>query len=214
VTADDGRVVQRSMTELDTILTHPDVERLARALRDHPGGRAPLGDDTLVRRAAVALILRPAGDDLEVLMIRRAEFEGDPWSGHVALPGGRQEPGDRTLEQTAVRETWEETGVDLAREGQVLGCLDELRPRSPVLPPIVVTPFVAVVRPTVEVVESPEVAAAFWVPLALLRQPAMWVEATVVVRGEERRVPSFRHGEYLGWGLTERVLRQFLSYLE
>jgi hypothetical protein len=77
-----------------------------------------------------------------------------------------------------------------------------------------VSPYVAVVRPTVELAQSPEVAAAFWVPLAQLRQPAQWVEATVIVRGEERVVPCFRHGEYIVWGLTERVLRQFLRYLE
>ena len=202
------------MSDLDIILAHPDVARLVRGLRERPGARLVLEEGEIVRRAAVALVLRPAGDDLEILMIRRAEFEGDPWSGQVALPGGRHEPQDPSLEHTAVRETWEETGVDLARQGQVIGRLDELHPRSPVLPPIVVSPFVAVVRPQIQLVQSPEVAAAFWVPLERLREPAQWVETSVMVRGEERRVPSFRHGEYVVWGLTERVLRQFLRYLE
>jgi len=105
-------------------------------------------------------------------MIKRAEAEGDPWSGHVACPGGRMEPGDHDLEQTAIRETWEETGVDLARDGQVLGALDDISPRTPTLPPIIVRPFVAVVKPDLEIVQSSEVAEAFWVPLAALRQRA------------------------------------------
>jgi 8-oxo-dGTP pyrophosphatase MutT (NUDIX family) len=74
------------------------------------------------RRAAVALLVRldetrvPAVPQL--LMIKRATFEGDPWSGHIALPGGRREPADATLERTVVRETWEETAIDLERDGR------------------------------------------------------------------------------------------------
>ncbi len=98
-------------------------------------------------------------------MIKRAEFEGDPWSGQIALPGGRREEGDATLEETALRETFEETAIDVrAAGGGVLGTLDEVYPRTPVLPPIVVRPYVAVVPPNVSVVPSHEVAEAFWVP--------------------------------------------------
>jgi hypothetical protein len=70
---------------------------------------------------------------------------GDPWSGHVAFPGGRAEPGDASPWHTAARETWEETGLDLLAAGRLLGTLDELYPRTPVLPPVVVRPHVAVV---------------------------------------------------------------------
>ena len=113
-----------------------------------------------------------------------------------------------------MRETFEETGVDLARFGAALGTLDEIYPHTPVLPPIVVRPYVFTVSPAVTVTPSDEVAAAFWVPLAGLRDPATSVEATVVVRGEERTVTSFRHREHVIWGLTERILRQFLALIE
>jgi len=56
------------------------------------------------RRAAVALILRDGAAGIELLFIRRAEHPMDPWSGQMAFPGGRAEPGDRDLEATAVRE--------------------------------------------------------------------------------------------------------------
>ena len=145
-------------------------------------------------------------------MIKRAEHEGDPWSGHVACPGGRMEPGDRDLEQTAIRETWEETGVDLARDGQILGTLDDISPRTPTLPPIIIRPFVAAVKPEITIVESPEVAEAFWVPLAAIRESAAWGTGLVKIRGAgEREVDVFRHGDYTVWGLTHRALTQFLE---
>jgi 8-oxo-dGTP pyrophosphatase MutT (NUDIX family) len=207
------------MTSMDALLELPDVRRLRAALATRPGVRIDASDG-IRRLAAIALVLRPgtapAGPvDPELLMIKRAEAEGDPWSGHVACPGGRMEPGDHDLEQTAVRETWEETGVDLARDGLVLGALDDISPRSPTLPPIIVRPYVAVVKPELEIVQSSEVAEAFWVPLSALRERAAWGTAMVAVRGSgERQVTAFRHGDYTVWGLTERVLRQFLQYLD
>jgi 8-oxo-dGTP pyrophosphatase MutT (NUDIX family) len=203
-----------AVTSIEALLDLPDVRRLRAALAARPGV-AINADDGSRRLAAIALVLRPgAGADPELLMIKRAEAEGDPWSGHVACPGGRMEPGDHDLEQTAIRETWEETGVDLARDGQLLGALDDISPRTPTLPPIIVRPYVAVVKPELEIVQSSEVAEAFWVPLAALRERAAWGTAMVSVRGHgERQVAAFRHGAYTVWGLTERVLRQFLEYL-
>lgn len=169
-------------------------------------------DDSRLARAAVALILREEPNDLELLLIKRAEVDGDPWSGHVALPGGREEDGDASLEDTAVRETLEEIGVDLRRYGRVLGALDELSPRGGA--PILVRPYVASVSPDVpRLTLSDEVSAAFWVPLATFTTPGASVETTVVVRGVERRVPSYRHGEYVVWGITERILRQFVELI-
>ena len=207
------------MTTLDALLDLPDVRRLRAALAARPGIRIDASDGAR-RLAAIALVLRPGtapadAADPELLMIKRAEAEGDPWSGHIACPGGRMEPGDHDLEQTAIRETWEETGVDLARDGKVLGTLDDISPRTPTLPPIIVRPYVAVVKPELEIVQSSEVAEAFWVPLAALRERAAWGTAMVPIRGAgERQVAAFRHGAYTVWGLTERVLRQFLEYLD
>ena len=198
--------------EIDRLAAHPSVVRLLRSFGERPGRVVEAHGD--VRRAAILLALRSRDDgEPEVLLIKRAEAEGDPWSGHIALPGGRMEPGDSDLSVTAVRETREETGVDVERDGRMLGSLDDLMPRSPTLAPIVIRPYVALVRADVTISPSHEVAAAFWVPLSVLRAPAAWGTGIVQVRGGERRVSIFQHGEYTVWGLTERVLRQFLCYV-
>lgn len=145
---------------------------------------------------------------LEVLLILRAERHGDPWSGQVALPGGRRDAADATLQDTATRETLEETGIDLAADGIVLGTLDEIRPRTPVLPPIIVTPFVALVADGAPVRISDELADAFWVPWSTFADPARIDESTVQVRGDAWKVTSYLVGERVVWGMTERMLRQ------
>jgi len=198
--------------ELDRLERHPHVARLIRSLAQHPP--VVVQPEPGMRLAAILLALRARADgEPELLMIKRAEAEGDPWSGHIACPGGRMEPGDHDLAVTAVRETLEETGVDVARDGRLLGHLDDLSPRTPVLPPIVIRPYVALVRAGVEIVPSREVAAAFWVPISALRERTAWGTDSVSVRGSTLEVSVFKHGEYTVWGLTERVLRQFLAHV-
>jgi len=202
------------VSTLDALLAHPDVARLARRLAAHQG--QTIEPDGIARLAAIALVLRPSADgEPELLMIKRAEAERDPWSGHIACPGGRMDPGDRNLEQTAIRETWEETGIDLARDGIILGTLDDISPRTPSLPPLIIRPFVAAVKPEITIVESIEVAEAFWVPLAAIRATEAWGTGLVPIRGTgEREVDVFRHGDYTVWGLTHRALTQFLALVE
>ena len=113
--------------------SQPLTTRLDR-LRDRLAVHRPAvddGGDPLIW-AAVAVILAPDPDAL--LLIRRAERAGDPWSGHMALPGGRQEPTEPDLFTTAVRETAEEVGLTLGRRN-LIGALDDVVPRTPVLPP-------------------------------------------------------------------------------
>lgn len=191
-----------------TLAAHPLVARLERAL----AGRAPqLAErDEPFKEAAVALVLRPRGeDDADLLLIRRATREGDPWSGQIGLPGGRFDRRDPSLEHTALRETAEEVGLDLRALGRVLGQLDELRPRTPVLPPIIVRPYVCVVETVPELVLSDEVAEARWVRTSELFRPATKLETTVHVRDLRMRVPTYTLGDFMIWGMTERILATF-----
>ncbi len=161
--------------------------------------------------AAVALILIER-QGLEALFIKRAARVGDPWSGQVALPGGRYEPEDRDLLTTAIRETGEETGVDLSR-AERLGALDDLYPRTPTLPPVRVRPFVFTIPVAPPLVISDEVERAFWVPLARLAEPTVRREVKLIVRGEPRIFPAYDLGEEVIWGMTERILTPFLTLL-
>jgi 8-oxo-dGTP pyrophosphatase MutT (NUDIX family) len=174
------------------------------------------GDEAGLRWAAVALVLTGTrARDAELLFIRRALRDGDPWSGHVAFPGGRRDPTDRDLLHTAVRETHEELGLDLVQraDARLLGALDDLRPRNTPLPPIVVRPVVFTVASPVALVPNVEVRSAFWTPLATLLDPAVRGDH-VVTRGDLRvRFPAYRLGDDVVWGMTERIVTQFLLRL-
>jgi len=164
------------------------------------------------RPAAVALVLldRSSSQGLEILLIRRAERAGDPWSGQIAFPGGRYEPQDADLLATAVRETREETGVDLTNRER-LGSLDDLYPRTPTLPPVIVRPFVFALGARPALVPSDEVQRAFWLPLERLGEPGVRREITLTLRGVERTFPAYLVDDELIWGMTERILTPLID---
>ena len=172
---------------------------------------SPGHTDDLLRWAAVAVVLVPSPD--AVLLIRRAERAGDPWSGHVALPGGRRDPEDADLVATAIRETREEVGLPLTRK-DLLGGLDDVIPRVPVLPPIAVRPFVFALAQRPPLVPNPEVAAVRWIPLDHLLHPETYHSARLEIRGKPRDVPAYRLiDEAIVWGMTERILTSLLDHL-
>ncbi len=194
------------MTPPPAALLEPLVQRVA-ALTPALAVAAPDA-----RRAAVAAVLRPdAHGSADLLFIQRAVYEGDPWSGQVAFPGGRREPADASLVATAVRETREELGGDLDHAARLVGTLDEIHPRTPLLPPIVVRPHVFVLHGDLDLAPTAEVAAAFWVPLATLLDPATRGTRTVEVRGARFNMMAFAVDDRVIWGMTERILSQLLG---
>ena len=147
-----------------------------------------------------------------VLFIRRAERTGDPWSGHMALPGGRQDPADADLTGTAIRETAEEVGLELPRTA-LLGSLDDVVPRTPMLPPIAVRPYVFALPHRPALALNPEVAAARWVHLAHLLHAGTYHSVRIQIRGEDREFPAYQLEDAIVWGMTERVVTSLLLQL-
>lgn len=193
-------------------LHDPRVRAVARSLRAaRPAASEPGGGIPPLIRASVALVVRPEPSDLELLLIRRAEFPGDPWSGHMALPGGRHDPGDPDALATALRETREEVGIHLDGAGALLGPLERLGPR-PGAPPVEISPFVFAVPAGSSTVTNHEVDLAVWIPLRHLAQPGAATEYLYAL-GDADPVPfpAYGIGEYVIWGLTYRILTSFLE---
>lgn len=192
--------------------TDPRFWVLSEALASYAGdANDPLVLEGKVVQASVALVLR-ARDPLEVLLIKRATSERDPWSGHMALPGGRRDDADAEAVDTARRETLEETAVDLRSVGTPLGKLDDVRPSSSRLPRLIISPFVFGVAAEVSAsVASQEVERVFWASLDELRAPETRSTITIPLPGGPQGFPSFHlFGEHV-WGLTYRILEQFLE---
>src|SRR5258705_7099093 len=185
------------------------VEDARRKLRDYQPVEIPF--ETGMIPAAVAVMLHDGDEGIEALFIHRAVRAGDTWSGQIAFPGGRREPADFDLRATAIRETMEEIGVDLSN-AEPLGVLDDLYPRTPVLPPVLVRPFVFALtaRPTIGV--SPEVQDAFWVSFRALQAPGVLGEIVVDHPGIPRRLlPAYALGNHTILGMSERILTPLIS---
>jgi 8-oxo-dGTP pyrophosphatase MutT (NUDIX family) len=197
-------------------------ERLAAVLGRETGAETETAaGESGLRQAAVALVLRENAGRAELLVIKRAERERDHWSGHLALPGGRREATDANLVGTAVRETAEEVGLRLDEGGEILGGLAVVRPQSPLAPQIEVWPYVAVAPPAYHAIEGAaaprglmlnrEVAAAFWLPAAVLRERGRSEVFRMVFDGRQLKWPAYASEQGPIWGITERILTGFLA---
>ena len=191
------------------------LQRISSRL-DPAGADAVPAEEDGVTHAAVLLLLRaPAGEGdgmAEILFIKRAERDGDPWSGHLAFPGGRADRGDATLLGIATREAAEEVGIDVREGGRIIGRLPTFHPMSARIPTVTVTPFVAAApRGAVARVQPEEVQEAFWVSMSTLRSSGRSASVTWETRDGLRQFPAFPSSRGPIWGITERILSQFLE---
>jgi 8-oxo-dGTP pyrophosphatase MutT (NUDIX family) len=191
-----------------TVLGLPDVRsiletRAARELAEHD------------KWAAVAMLLRDGVAGPEVLFIRRAEHPSDPWSGHMAFPGGRQQAEDGSLLETAIRETREEVGLDLAEQAEHIGQLDDLqaiargRPQETVIRPYVFE----VHRQSPIRADEKEVAEALWTPLLPLYRGEADTIRPYQWHGSQIDFPAYDVEGRIVWGLTYQMLRSFFRIL-
>lgn len=186
------------------------LDHITKVLGGHIPDTAP--SRNAGRNAAVAMVLseRPENPGLSALFIQRAEHPNDPWSGQMALPGGRHEPFDASLDAAARRETFEEVGLELAEEMQI-GRLNDLAGGRLSDHRLAVSPFVYHHPDPPALTPNYEVADTVWVPLEFLGDPRN-VSPYVFHRDpSQREFPSWNYEGYTIWGLTYRIIASYLQ---
>jgi 8-oxo-dGTP pyrophosphatase MutT (NUDIX family) len=186
------------------------IDRIVSALGSHEAPRLP-GEGK--RLAAVAMVIRERDAGAEVLFIERARHESDPWSGHMAFPGGRVDPVDPHPRAAAERETHEEVGIPLD-DALYVGRLPDLPGRGAAPEHgLVISGHVYVLEQDVPLaIDRREVEQAFWFPLRALHEAERHVPHTVP--GMDMEFPGILVGEpgrHVVWGLTYRFLEEFFG---
>ena len=188
------------------------IEQITRRLtdRDHE----PAAFEASTRHAAVAMILADGQQELDVCFIRRAERDGDPWSGQVAFPGGRASSGDPHAAAVAERETFEEIGLRIG-DSERIGALPVRQINRQNLH--VLSPFVYYARSGAQaeasVREMHEVASVFWVPMSHLFDTTAATELEYPL-GAVSTFPGIQYQDHVIWGLTLRILVSFADIME
>ena len=169
----------------------------------------------LMKRSAVAMVLQVRQGELNILMIKRAEREGDPWSGHMAFPGGRMDKTDANGYSVAVRETEEEVGLTLGPQDRCLGRLSDLnaRPRKHTLG-MAVCPFIFHLEREVEFTPNYEGAEVVWVPLEFLLDSGNREKMTWDYKGVKIPLPCYQYEQRCIWGLSLMMLDELMDLVE
>jgi len=176
-----------------------DVRGLLRVLRSV--------SDEQGANAAVAVLLRQDKGDFGVFFVKRVENVADPWSGQMAFPGGKRDEKDVNLMQTVVRETVEETGINLLEGCRFLGVLTAVR--SMPRPDLRILPFVVLAEyePRVRL-NRKELEDFYWIPFREL------VQSKTFVKFDFGEFPAYSVRNEVIWGLTYRILKNFFAVLK
>ena len=191
----------------------PLLQLIESRLADHSPGKKLWR--RLMKRSAVAMILQVRAGELHILMIKRAEREGDPWSGHMAFPGGRMEPADAHGYAVAVRETHEEIGLTLGPEDTCIGRLSDInaRPNRGAFG-MAVSPFVFRLEREVDFSPNYEVAEVVWIPLEFLLDADNREEMVWEYKGVKLPMPCYLYGRRRIWGLSLMMLDELMDLIE
>jgi 8-oxo-dGTP pyrophosphatase MutT (NUDIX family) len=197
-----------------------DLSRIRAQLEAHPPHTRVEGDG---KRASVAAIVRERAGEAEVLLIRRADNPSDPWSGHMAFPGGRVDASDASILVTAERETREEIGLDLSLHGEAIARLPDVQAISRQKDfeammagkrtGLTVFPFVFVLRGEPTLAPNHEVAETLWAPLGPMLRGELASTTTYMRDGVPLELPCFRVEDRVVWGLTYQMLQSLFTIL-
>jgi len=182
------------------------LEDTIQLLSGRLGSAEPEGSS--IKLAAVSMIIK-GKDNPRILLIKRAERSGDPWSGQIAFPGGKRQPEDNTMRRTAERETKEEVGIDLRKSGRFLGYGPKVRTHTGSMD---VVPAVFETMGSVKVSSNAEVATHRWVSLASILSPKARTSYRLQFGSSHVELPAIAVGDYVVWGLTYRILSELLGW--
>ena len=174
------------------------IEKLSKVLKPVSEGQDA--------NAAVALLLKPADQALKILFVKRVENSADPWSGQMALPGGKCDAKDQNPKQTVVRETLEETNINLLDRCRFLGVMETLR--STPRPEMKILPCVVLLEHEPSIKLNEEFEEFVWISLEEL------VQHKGTVKFGFGEFPAYVVGNSVIWGLTYRILEIVVHALE
>ena len=162
--------------------------------------------ENVYANAAVVILLREEEQGCQILLVKRAEKSDDPWSGQTALPGGKRNSEDRNLMETVVRETLEETCINLLEGCRFLGTMEPLR--STQRPEMMILPFVVLLEQEQTIKLNEELMEYLWAPLKKLAHQMGTAKFSF------GKYPAYIVEGHVVWGLTYRILDRFFSILE
>jgi len=182
--------------------------RILDALRQSLAGQQePFRSDSKKTRGAVAVFFKEEAEDLWLLMIKRSENPRDPWSGQMAFPGGHTDSRDRSLLDTAARESLEEVGIN-TQDQEFLGCLRNVEPRNA---PMVVSPFLFLILREVHPTTSREAKEILWVPMSFFVNSKNVSSVTVPIGHQEVSMGCYVYLNHVIWGMSFRIIRDIVS---
>jgi len=195
--------LDRRVTRLAMIVQSFDAASIEHALQARDAMRLEGGDAP--RHAGVALVFCPLDEGAQLLFIQRAEYPGDPWSGHMAFPGGHQEPDDEGARAAAEREATEEVGVQLdgARH---LGVLDAVYSPVQLENRIGVQPYAYWCDQVPELIPNHEVEEVHWIPISFLLDPASRTQFVATWENQDYSLPMIGWQDQRIWGMTLRIV--------
>ncbi|MEE4197476.1 MAG: CoA pyrophosphatase [Bacteroidales bacterium] len=162
------------------------------------------------RNAGVLILLFPKNNQLCTVCIKRTEYDG-AHSGQISFPGGKFEPGDGDLEQTALRESMEEIGIN-PKQVNILG---QLTPLHIPVSNFYVVPFVGFYPKVPEFIRDPnEVEKIVEIPLVDLMNPKNCTQQEFHYGDHAFTAPIYKSKELVIWGATAMIMSEFLEVVK
>lgn len=180
--------------------------------------------DKEIKRASVSIfIFNPSTiDEAEILLIQRAKNENDPWSGHMAFPGGRYQNGDENMLNTTIRETFEEIGFDINKEllnydkkkYNKISRLSDVTTLRHLGEAIVVTPFLFGIEKKPEIQMNQEVDNFFWIPLNFFLKSENQKLREFDINSQKVSLPCYFYDNKIIWGITLSMINEITQFID